>query len=260
MALDLEYVHSRIVRTWLYYDREPDNFSDGLQYLSDLGQVILVTVKSDKCNVPADEQGAFFEWLSQTVKAHPDVDIWEAWNEPDVPFSLCAPPYFGGWNVEPGAAAYAEFVNQFYDTVKSANPSALVMVGSFMLDNLDDPTITGFIVDVLKQSRYDVIGFHKYTWYGVSHADSIANLSAKVDWLRSLTDAPIYVTETSMLYDGNCLDVEFQAAQADWLEEINRYADESGIAAVIWYGLYIDWRCSAMDHRQVYYRAHEVNR
>lgn len=260
LPIDLEYIHSRIVRTWLYYGREPDSFTDSMDYLSSLGQVILVTVKGDKCYLTPDEQPAFFEWLSLTVADHPEVDIWEAWNEPDTPFNLCAAPFYGGWNVTPGAAAYAEFVSRFYDTVKSVNPSARVMVGSFMLDNLTDPVITGFIADTLKQARYDIIGMHKYSWYGVSHPESIANLSAKVDWLRTLTPAPIYITETSMLYDGNCLDKEFQASQADWLTEINRYADDSGIAAVVWYGLYIDWRCSAMDHREVYHRAHEVNR
>lgn len=265
MNADLEFVHSQIVRTWILYSRAPERFSDGLSGLDQAGQLLLVTVKgSSTCFLAEAEWDPFFDWLSELAAMYPQVDIWEAWNEPDVPSDLCAIPFFGGWNVAPGAETYARFVSRFYEVIHQANPEAKVMVGSFMIDNLEDPTITGFIETVLRTASYDAVGFHKYQWYGVAQEASIANLARKYEWLRSIArpGSPIYLTETSDLNDGDCEDEDFQEHQADWLEEVNRYADQAGIAGVIWYGLYIDWRCSAMvdgGPREVFFRAHEVN-
>ncbi len=56
----------------------------------------------------------------------PEVDLFAAWNEPNISAYL-APQYAGGENVSPGI--YAGLLDAFYSAVKEVNPEAVVSTG-----------------------------------------------------------------------------------------------------------------------------------
>jgi hypothetical protein len=255
----LAEIRAEIVRTWILYDRVPKETTSNLYYLGDSGLTIITEVKaSDKCWIDEKDFEAFYAWLDGIVRENPAVEIWEIWNEPEI--GGCIPPYFGGW-APVGAESFTRFVNGAYDTVKAANPDALVMIGSFCLCYGDDDPNWRFVEYVLTHGRYDAVGFHHYSRYPADLAGAIDQLDKNVMRLRSWTDAPMYLTETSTITLEGCT-LEVERYQAEWLTRVTGFARESELAAIVWYGLVIDWECSAMigadGPRQVYYDAKRI--
>ena len=249
-------VHTRIIRTWILYERIPAAMLGyNLELLDDAGITIIAAVKGNSCWIDESAYPEFMTWLEQTVKDYPQVDIWEIWNEPEI--GGCIPPYFGGWASQ-GVDTYIRFLNQAYDTIKSVNPSAKVMPGSFCLCFPDDDPNWQFVEQVIKQGRFDVIGIHHYAVYPSNLLNEIGKLDSNVKRIRNYMGSdvkPIYLDETSaiipvaMLPEG-CTD-GFQDYQVDWLEKLTDYTRLANVSSLIWYGLYIDWQCSGMSGKEV---------
>lgn len=256
----LDEIGTEIIRSWILYERIPSDLPSNVFALDNVGgYTILMEVKGNTCWIAEQDFDAFFTWLAETVESLPEVDIWEAWNEEDI--GGCIPPYFGGWSrPEAGAELYTKFLNRFYATVKQADPDALVMVGSFCLCYSDSDINWNFVEYTLKHGNYDVVGLHHYARYPADLDGELVILGKQVERVREYArpGTPIHLTETSTItLEGCTLPVE--KYQADWLAKVTGYARESGLASLIWYGLTIDWECSAMigndGTRQVYSEA-----
>ncbi len=214
----------------------------------------------------------FANFMKEVVKRYSvypyNVRYYELWNEPDVAPNLVPPTsVFGCWGDESdtyyGGGYYAEMLKAVYPAIKSANPSAQVVVGGLLLDcdprgvgsgycdttpKTKPPRFIQGIVNNGGESYFDYISFHGYPTYSPSSSPIQSEkefptwkanggvVAGKINYLRSISNKPLLHTEVSLLYQGTP-DEAFQQAKADyvvWLYARNWVLDIKGTT---WYTL-----------------------
>lgn len=246
---DLQAVGAKIVRTWAIYDPAgPSVDPQMVQKVTELRRLgihVLLTIKGTECNVPDSDWPRFLSWVKEVVKAA-SADYVEFWNEPDT--YGCLPSVFGGWASYSddyfGGAKYGFRLTEFYDAVKSVNPHVKVAFGGLMLGCMDCVESTFFQGAVLAGAKFDLVSFHYYPVYPANISAEIAQVDRRYKYLRQYTDKPIWLSETSLLSD-TVSGSAFQERQAEWLSALSDYSKDHQMT-YIWYGLYIDWRYSAL--------------
>jgi polysaccharide biosynthesis protein PslG len=129
----------------------------GIQVLGRLGYAVGWATADP--HDPADGQTfampdieAWREYISQTARRYKGrVRAWEIWNEPDNPIY---------WSGRPDPQAYARLLRVAHDAIKSADPSALVVLGGV------SPFETSFLEGIARAgawNAFDVLAIHPYT-------------------------------------------------------------------------------------------------
>lgn len=161
-----------------------------------------------------------------------DVHGIEIWNEPDVDAEVVGSNahYYGCFgNSEEGGQRYADLVNVVYDAVKDHNPAVKVAAGALLLGRT--PSVFWEAAEAVG-IKYDVISFHSYPAY---QENNFKMTFDKANYLRTFSDKPLWLTETSVLShtesDGH------DREHADYLKYILAGALDHQIEMVINYAL-----------------------
>ncbi|MEY9839949.1 cellulase family glycosylhydrolase [Streptacidiphilus sp. EB103A] len=158
---------------------------------------------SDKCR-PADPAAfAAFAAAAAQRYAPRGVHTWEVWNEPNLS---------GFWQPAPDPAAYTTLLRATSRALRSADPSAYVILGGLAATRTGGGAIsqTEFLaaVSALGGNRLvDAVGYHPYTYpYLAGAATSWGTAWERIDRTRTslrsvlsangTPDLPVWVTET----------------------------------------------------------------
>ena len=172
---------------------------------------------------------------------HPDAI--ELWNEPDCGL------YSGAfWSTCFGLTPeyYSEVVTRAYTTLKSKYPEIVFVVGALTLGNEQDEA---WIAEAMASGlQGDALSFHSYAY---DNQDYLAKLISQVEYLRSITDMPLWITETVLLSDSDT--TLFREHQAEYLTSVYHYAIDARIPVMIWYAQnQVDWKnCNMVNEYQL---------
>ena len=234
--------------------------------------------KSHVCG-PIKEQAFtdFADFLKDLVKRYSvppyNIKYWEIGNEPDVdPGAFSEPrPGYGCWgNANDdyyGGGYYAQMLAKAYPAIKSADPSAKVLIGGLLLDC--DPTNppagrtdgcepAKFFEGILRgggADYFDIVSFHGYPPYigslkwdeqNPGWASRGGVVLGKINFLREImanygVDKPLILTEGSLICpewsteDCNPPTDAFYEAQADYVTWLYVRNWAEGLLGTIWY-------------------------
>lgn len=133
------------------------------------------------------------------------------WNEPDAIEEMVAFPELYGCVDNPNV--YADLVIAAYDALRASGSQIPLSGGEFMLDAFP----SAYVETVLSRTigKMDILSFHYYAW----SLDDVAGLQERIDYLRGLTDLPLWLSETAMICETGCGD-EFERAQEEYLQAV----------------------------------------
>lgn len=238
--------------------------------------------------IKSESLNAFAEFMRQATQRYSqppyNVKYYQIWNEPDAPLapingnsqfgcwgevSYTGDPYFGG-------EYFGEMLSRVYPAIKTANPSAQVMLGGLLLDC--DPTGVGpgycadiqqarqwnFFEGVVKRAAnyFDIAAFHGYSYYqaGKNPVWSertvlkwFANggvVDGKIKYLQGVmarygVNKPIVQTEAALLYGDALPPVQYENYKADYITWLYANTWAQGLKGTMWYSLE-GWRGSGM--------------
>lgn len=238
-----------------------------------------------------DRYAQFLNQLVSRYSQQPfNVHYWELGNEPDVSRDFVRPrSVFGCWGElsDPfyGGGYYAEMLKRAYPQIKSADPSAIVLIGGLLMDcdpvnppetfpgsgERKDCTPGRFLDGILSNGGgdyFDGVAFHTYDYYqdelgkyGNSNWHSNWDttgpvLIAKTRYLRDTLsafgqpDKLLFDTELALLCgrsgaEPECMTDSFQLTKASYLAQANAAAVAEGLAVSMWYNLE-GWRGSGL--------------
>jgi hypothetical protein len=216
----------------------------------------------------------FLKDLVQRYSGPPyNIKYWEIGNEPDVDrgaFSEPRPDY-GCWGDASddyyGGAYYAQMLAQAYPAIKSADPSAKVLIGGLLLDcdpanppadRTDGCKSAKFFEGILRAggaSYFDIVSFHGYPPYigslkwdeqNPGWANRGGVVLGKIRFLREVmanygVDKPLILTEGSLICpewnaeDCNPPTAAFYEAQADYVAWLYVRNWAEGLLGTVWY-------------------------
>jgi len=163
-------------------------------------------------------------------------------NEPNV--SSSSYPFIGCYE---NAYQYAQVANYFYVRIKQERPDIEIIIGELA------GCPTEFVDELLYHihGNYDSFSYHKYAFFGGS-TDQIGNCAML---LRSklLPNKNLYLTETALLYDGDCSDPEFQQSQINHFVYMQNLIYFGLVDKAYWYTIDRNgpWRCSALTSAEM---------
>jgi len=203
------------------------------------------------CSPPAEHY--YYDYAMFVVSVidryHPNAV--EIWNEPETHASGIDPnsPLMGCWpnrlTYFQAGKLYGEFVDYVYNIVHAYHPSVYIMAGATLLDPFSKKA--EFTEGMLStQPNYDVYSIHSYLTYPKMDYKQVLR---QLDFLRRYgVDKPIWITETSLLCDGDC-GGSFEKAQADYAHYIFNL---DLVDHVLWYTLYGNgWRNSDLAYARM---------
>lgn len=169
----------------------------------------------------------------------------EIWNEPE-----SWSDELSGWccGCVPTPIEYTNVLNQVYTAIKSKHPD-IIVVGGALVQGAD----SDWAVDWFKTNpKMDIVSFHYYAYYYTEMSTpSTAGLSARIAAVQSMTDVPIWLTETSLLctLDALYCTENFRSLQDIWLQLV--YPIE-GVEKIFWFTQNeVGWyRCSMLNERR----------
>lgn len=174
------------------------------------------------CKLPVPEY--WDEWVAVALEAiaRYDVDYVSIWNEPDTTFAGLS-EHFGclGEDYESGVM-YAEFFNFIYEAIKREYHQVNILAGELM--NVNTPFARGMLETVIAAEG---LAFHHYAWCNLP-----SSLSADIELADSLTELPLWLSETSLICAYNDAIVEFQ--QLNYYMEVRNRPELDG---AIWFTL-----------------------
>ncbi|MBP7962809.1 MAG: cellulase family glycosylhydrolase [Caldilineaceae bacterium] len=277
-----------------YYYEWPEKESQEIAILSAYGLTPIAVIHNapdwaqaspgSACGpVHPDALADFARFLTAAVKRYSqppyNVHHWEIWNEPDAPL-VAEDKGWGCWGRPDlpnwGGEAYAELLKTAYPAIKSADPTATVIMGGLLLGCPQDPGALAkcndhsgrFLEGVLAAGGgdfFDVLSFHSYAyfWDGDLREDFEGSnpdwvepggvLAGKVNLLRAvlaqhgLADKPLIMGEGGLLcspYSAQCVQNEksvagpdFEQAQANYAVRLFVRCLALKLDACIWYTL-----------------------
>jgi hypothetical protein len=215
-----------------------------------------------------------------------NIHHWELGNEPDASWEAVDPHSgFGCWGdgTDPyyGGGYYAEMLKKVYPQIKSADPSASVLIGGLLLDcDPDSPPETQPGSGVLKDCSpskflegvllngggdyFDGVSFHSYDYYQ-NESGKFSNINwdttgpvliAKANYLRNLLDSYGYSdkslinSELALLcgstgQEPECNTPEYLNTKASYMAQANAEALVEGLSGNLWFSLR-GWRGSGL--------------
>ena len=226
---------------WGFTDKVTDLLSQrGVQIMGILNQPIPAWANAQNAdNVPPDPQ-TFAAFAAEVVNRYKDrVHYWQIWNEPhDSSY----------WAPQPNPAAYAALLKATYTAIKTADPSAQVLLGGLVSPQ---PAI-----DFLRQihdngawDSFDIIGLNPYADPNSPENGQIGVVG--IGAVRGMADSfgakPIWATEfgwSTGPADRTATPVD-EATQANYLVRSMVLLRAAGAERAIWYNLKDN---SAPDH------------
>ena len=244
----------RGVYDWSAYDDQFDEFQDARLIISVRNTPAWAQRFKGYVSGPPQVQyyQDFYRLLDNIVERyHPHA--LEIWNEPDVPHTGISPDtwYMGAWG-DVGGAVYGEFVKGEYYYIKARHTDVYIVGGAFMLD-MKSAQQQQFARDAISTAdkAVDVWSFHSYSRYnGQDPIGSFYDWQHKARWLSGLTDKTLWLTETSLLCDGDkypeaCGD-KYENTKAAYLRYVTRNAVKEGVSLVSWYDMISVWQNSGL--------------
>ena len=250
----VEFLHpDAVVRRWLDWSScQPESYTplqwpqdEPLAYLTEYDTILCVKNtpywasidKNIRCSPPKPNCiKRYAQFIDAVIERYHPYAI-EIYNEPEGSgFYLVS--CFGN-----DGTYYGEIVKEVYEYIKPRHPSVKIFAGALHQDCSEEWT-----KDFLDAAAgcFDVLSYHSYV-YKFSDALGSALLAplATADNLRSMTDKPLWLTETSLLYDIRT-DAKDQE-QGEYLAYLLEHAADYGIVGVSWYPLTSNnWRNSDM--------------
>jgi polysaccharide biosynthesis protein PslG len=115
---------------------------------------------SEQCAPASNAQFANFAKLAVQRYAHQGIHDWEIWNEPNLQ---------GSWKPAPNPVAYTDLLKATYQSIKLADPGAMVVSGG--MGPLDSSQLSINQLDFLEgmyragaKNYFDALGFHPYSF------------------------------------------------------------------------------------------------
>jgi len=207
-----------------------------------------------QCYAPKVE---FFDEFANFVVAaidryHPDAI--EIWNEPDVqPQAAIDNGYWYG--CIGNGTLYAQILGVVYPIVKAHHPSVVVLGGALMLGETQHKFTEDFLAytiasPITKYNQsypvpapklsltssihpFDGVSYHAYITYPSTNFDYVFG---KADYLATLTDKQLWVTETALLCQTDC-GTTFKNSQTNYLTHVYSNAYSHGLNGLLWYSL-----------------------
>jgi len=231
--LDLSYIRYNHV-DW----SDLDGFESNLEGFRTVREPIVVITQwihgstACKYHVASSEYATFVLDLVVTY----DLKDIEILNEPDASEGIS--PYFGCYGDK---EAYVELFDLVYAMVKENHPDTTVRLGSFMMGDYD---FIDYVLDTV--SEYDSVGFHAYGYWDKSNGWSWGDQSAseKYSYLQARTTKPVILTETNLIYDGDCLENGFLETQKRFFSEVCQEIGNCILYAAS--TLSVSWRCAGL--------------
>jgi hypothetical protein len=217
-----------------------------------------------------DEYAQFLQALVNRYSKPPyNIKYWELGNEPDVAPNLVEDdsPY-GCWGDESdqyyGGGYYADMLKVAYPAIKSADPTAQVLIGGLLLvcDPTDPPDgktchAAKFFEGILKNgggNYFDIVSFHGYPPYSGAQGGGLyydehylgwesrgGIVLGKINFLREVMtnyslNKPIMHTEGSLICTScETPGTDFLESQADYVIWLYVRNIAEGIKSTIWY-------------------------
>lgn len=172
----------------------------------------------------------------------PVVRYWEIWNEPNTAFF---------WRPQSSAEQYVSLLRLSYQMIKSANPSALVVMGGVAGNGVQYPPFAlaeeerDFLQQIYDQGGkafFDIANIHLYPYtHELWRPELMATLQDALDETRSVMaangdgDKPVWITEigfSTALFPAD-YEANPDAAIASWLGTV--YRQLTGADALFWY-------------------------
>ena len=204
------------------------------------------TIPEIESSEPTEEGKLAYVVLLQEMASRFSVWGFELWNEPDTKriIEIAMSKFIGAWgNTFEDGQGYGEFVElccaNLPDNIK-------ILAGALGWPDQSE-FIHGFL-DV--SSSFDYLSYHKYIHADWGEGEPFWKYEELSNWISSLTNKPLYVTETSYLY--TTASEENEQRQADFLRYILHEIPYSMIMGVLWYTLYGNgWQNSDLDEKEV---------
>jgi hypothetical protein len=171
---------------------------------------------------------------------HPDlpklsVTEWQLWNEPN--FALF-------WKPAPDPREYLKLLRAFRPAVKSADPSARILLGGLFPTPTDGISLDEYLPAIYEgggRRLFDAVALHPYA---STPRDALDRVAQARDIMHRFGDAdkPIWITEVGWASRGTPSGlVVGPAGQADYLRQTFELAaadrDRLRIAGVVWFSL-----------------------
>ena len=152
---------------------------------------------------PVNNLNDLKEFVGAVVERYPQVRYWELYNEPDNMY------HFGG-----RGGTYATHLNAVYPVIKSANPSAQLVMGGIALDWFTtegggfDPNFVNDMLQACVAPCFDVANFHYYPLFRARWNAQGRDIIGKANAFRQMLAArgyirPMLSTETGWVYQAN---------------------------------------------------------
>ena len=186
------------------------------------------TEQCPDCYEPGDNQ-----YPSWSDDERPAIKFWQMENEVDKASGL-NPSY---WLYHP--EEYVELINLVYPLVKQACPDCSVLLGSFLLEDMDD-----VFYETLLQNEihFDIVDFHRFGYMNKNH---FKGFSKRIDFLKERFPlTPIWMTETSTYTDsphsvyGLYYPNQSEMKQAVDLFKRHIHLPSEGVEKILWNHLY----------------------
>lgn len=174
------------------------------------------------------------EFVGAVVARYPAIRYWEIYNEPD------ALQRFGT-----KGNVYGAMLTSLYPVIKSANPSAQVVLGGLAMDWFIDqggPFDRNFLRDVLANCAapcFDVANFHYYPVFRGSWETYGRDIIGKANFVRQTLAAyhftrPLFATESNWPSASNWGSPELAAR---YVPKVYARSLAAGISATMWYAM-----------------------
>ncbi|MGH8245062.1 MAG: cellulase family glycosylhydrolase [Gammaproteobacteria bacterium] len=213
---------------------------ESIQTATAAGINLILTLESNPAwaaanvNGPVTHAADLSEFVGAIVARYPNVKYWEMYNEPDNIFS------FGN-----DGAAYAAMLNSVYPVIKSANPSAQLVMGGLAMDWCEEdngPFNCGFLHQVLVhcvQPCFDVANFHYYPVHRANWEPYGRDIIGKANYMRQRLarygyNRPVINTETGWTYSGVWGN---PALQARYVPKTFVRGIAAGLPIINWYAM-----------------------
>ena len=193
------------------------------------------TLQGRRLMYPPADLEAWKRYVTNIVTRYKDVvRAWEVWNEPDLEAFWVGTP-----------AQYAKLLAITYETIKRADPTAIVVLGGLALGGSPGRLNPTFLEEILADPVYpaaryfDVAAFHHY--------GPRPEAQRRMEYVKSAlarggaATKEVWITESG--YTSNPAEQELpqyqggEEAQARWLKDTIPYLFQLGAARVFWFQL-----------------------
>jgi hypothetical protein len=201
------------------------------------------------------DMDAYARWAARVVERYdadgvndapgsPRVAAWEIWNEPDMD---------GTWLPRADPGAYAQMLRKAHDSIKAADPTALVVSGGvYVFDAVGQGGFMNRVVELAGWDSFDVLSIHPWLIDHAPDDPSLVNPRERFDvtipgrialaqrWAAARGGKPLWVTEVGWSTCGGACEPQFaksEQQQADYMVRTFVLAAAMGVQHVSYFQL-----------------------